>query len=293
MNTYVLRKYILRANERGLFRWLPDRPFLHLMYWARLEKRLNLKNPKTFNEKLQWLKLHDRRSEYTQMVDKYDAKRYIASVVGAEYVIPTLGVWENFDDINFGNLPKQFVLKCTHDSGGLVVCNDRSKLDFAVAKRKIQRSLKVNYYFHGREWPYKNVKHRIIAEEYIEDTANDALTDYKFFCFDGVPRIMYISKDHGKDPRRDFFDTDFNHLSFEFGDPNAEIPPQKPVYFEKMKQFAGLLSQGVPFLRVDFYEVNGKLYVGELTFYHASGFDDIDPEEWDEKMGSWLNLPTV
>ena len=147
MNTYVLRKYILRANERGLFRWLPDRPFLHLMYWARLEKRLNLKNPKTFNEKLQWLKLHDRRSEYTQMVDKYDAKRYIASVVGAEYVIPTLGVWENFDDINFGNLPKQFVLKCTHDSGGLVVCNDRSKLDFAVAKRKIQRSLKVKLLF--------------------------------------------------------------------------------------------------------------------------------------------------
>ena len=293
MNTYVLRKYILRANERGLFRWLPDRPFLHLMYWARLEKHLNLKNPKTFNEKLQWLKLHNRRSEYTQMVDKYGAKKYIADKIGEAYLIPTLGLWERFEDIDFDALPERFMLKSTHDSGGFVICRDKSKLDIVAAEKKIKKSLRTNYFFHGREWPYKNVKPRIIAEQFLEDTADDALTDYKFYCFHGTPKIMYISKDHGREPYTDFFDMEFNHLPLQILDPNAAVTPPKPVQFEKMKQFATMLSENVPFLRVDFYEVNGALYVGELTFFDGSGFDRIEPEEWDEKMGSWINLPTV
>lgn len=291
MNTERLRNYIERASDRGLFNWLPDKYHLYLLYWARLDKWLNLKNPKTFNEKLQWLKLYNRKPEYTSMVDKYKAKLHIASMIGEAYVIPTLGVWEKFEDIDFHALPDQFVLKCTHDSGCFVICRDKSRLDFTAAEKKIKKSLKRNYYFHGREWPYKNVKPRIIAEEYVEDTVDDALTDYKFYCFHGIPKIMYISKDHGKEPYTDFFDMEFNHLPIKIKDPNAEVTPKKPKQFEKMKLFAATLSQDVPFLRVDFYEINGKVYVGELTFFDGSGFEIIEPEEWSEKMGSWIKLP--
>lgn len=291
MNTEVLRDYIIRANEKGLFNWLSDIHFLYVMYWARLGKRLNLKNPQTFNEKLQWLKLYNRKPEYTMMVDKYEAKKHIASLIGEEYVLPTLAVWERFEDIDFNALPDQFVLKCTHDSGCFVICRNKAELNISAAEKKIKRSLKRNYFFHGREWPYKNVKPRIIAEKYIEDTENDALTDYKFYCFHGIPRIMYIAKDHGKDPCTDFFDMDFNHLPIKILDPNAESIPPKPELFEKMQEFATVLSQNIPFLRVDFYEVNGQVYVGELTFFDGSGFDLIEPEEWDAKMGSWLKIP--
>lgn len=286
-----LRDYVVRANEKGFFNWLPDKPCLYLLYWARMGRRLNLKNPQTFNEKQQWLKLYNRKSEYTQMVDKYEAKKYIASLIGEEYVIPTLDVWERFEDIDFDELPDQFVLKCTHDSGCFVICRDKSKLDFGAAEKKIKKSLKKNYYFHGREWPYKDVKPQIIAEEYVEDTQDDALTDYKFYCFGGIPKIMYISKDHGKEPFTDFFDMEFNHLPIIIQDPNAEVMPQKPAQFEEMKEFATLLSRNVPFLRVDFYEVKGKLYVGELTFFDGCGFELVEPEDWNEKMGSWINLP--
>lgn len=291
MCTDLLRDYIIRANEKGIFNCLPDEPFLYLMYWARLGKCLHLKKPQTFNEKLQWLKLNNRRPEYSAMVDKAEAKNHIASVIGDGYTIPTLGIWEKFEDIDFSVLPDQFVLKTTHDSGGFVICRDKSALDFASVEKKFKRSLKNNYYYHGREWPYKNVRPRIIAEAFIEDTADDALTDYKFYCFNGVPKIMYISKDHGKEPRTDFFDMEFNHLPIRILDPHAEVTPQKPEQFDRMKTFAERLSADIPFLRVDFYEVNGKLYVGELTFFDGSGFDLIEPEEWDKKMGTWIELP--
>lgn len=291
MNTETLRHYIERANDRGLLNWLPDKPCLYLLYWARMGKRLNLKNPRTFNEKQQWLKLYNRKDIYTQMVDKYEAKHFIASRIGREYVIPTLGVWERFEDIDFDALPEQFVLKSTHDSGCFVICREKGSLDLAKAREKIERSLKRNYYFHAREWPYKNVKPRIIAEEYVEDTANDALTDYKFYCYDGVPQIMYISKDHAQDPRTDFFDMEFNHLPIRGGEPHADVVPEKPAQFEKMREFAAVLSKDVPFLRVDFYEVNGRVYVGELTFFDVAGFDLHEPKEWDLQMGDWIRLP--
>ena len=292
MKTDRLQYYIERANDKGLFRWLADKPCLRLIYWARTGKCLDLKNPRTFNEKLQWLKLYDRKPEYITMVDKYEAKAYIAQRIGREYIIPTLGIWDRFEDIDFEALPDQFVLKCTHDSGGLVIVRDKAKLDKDAAKAKIGKSLKQNYYLHGREWPYKDVKPRIIAEEYMEDTANDALTDYKFFCFHGVPKLMYISKDRGNEPRTDFFDMDFNHLPIEVRDPNAEIMPEKPKQFEQMRKIAGQLSEGIPHLRVDFYLINERIYIGELTFFHMSGFTQIKPAEWNEKMGSWITLPT-
>ena len=195
MNTKALRNYIVRANEKGFFHWLPDKPFLCLLYWARMGSRLNLKNPQTFNEKLQWLKLYNRKSEYTAMVDKYEAKKYVADKIGEEYIIPTLGVWDRFEEIDFDTLPARFVLKCTHDSGGLVIVRDKTQLDLQAAKRKIDRSLRNNYYLHSREWPYKNIKPRIIAEQYMSDGGNQTdpgdLTDYKCMCFHGTVENIF------------------------------------------------------------------------------------------------------
>lgn len=294
MNTERICHYIDRANDRGFFHWLPDRYCLHLLYWVRLKKRLNLKEPQTLNEKLQWMKLFDRKPVYTTMVDKYEAKKYIADKIGEEYVIPALGVWDNYDEIDFDSLPSQFVLKCTHDSGGLAIVRDKTQFNVADAREKFEKSLKTNYYYHGREWPYKNVKPRILAERYCEDGEYGELRDYKWYCFHGEPKLMAIfcGRSVGA-TTADFFDDAFNPVDLTWGYENAETTPDKPKNFEKMKQFATVLSENVPFLRVDFYEVNGALYVGELTFFDGSGFDRIEPEEWDEKMGSWINLPTV
>jgi len=293
MNTGLLRHYIERANERGYFTWLPDRQLLHLMYLTRMGKRLNLKNPRTFNEKLQWLKLHNRKPEYTRMVDKYEAKKYVAEKIGEEYIIPTLGVWERFDDIDFDSLPDQFVLKCTHDSGGLVIVKNKSKLDRDAARNVIERCLKKQYYLQNREWPYKNVKPRIIAEKYMVDAISAELRDYKFFAFNGSVELMFIATDRGTDTRFDFYDSEFQHLSIVNGYPNASKEIGKPANFEKMKLLAGQLSVGIPHLRVDFYEVNGKVYFGELTFFHWSGMVPFEPESWDLKLGELIDLSLV
>ena len=287
----ILQRAFISCGIRGYLNWIPDSSYLKIVYKMRTGKKLNLQEPKTFNEKLQWLKLYDRKPEYTIMVDKYEAKKYIAEQIGEEYIIPTLGVWDRFEDIDFDALPHQFVLKCTHDSGGLAICRDKSTFDKETARKKIARSLKRNYYWSGREWQYKDVKPRIIAEKYIEETKDDALTDYKFFCFHGVSKIMYISKDHGTDPRTDFFDMEFNHLPVRARDPQAEITPERPMQFEKMREMAEILSKDIPHLRVDFYLVNGKIYIGELTFYHMSGFTKVQPDEWNLKMGQWIQLP--
>ena len=281
----------MMLGARGLLNWMSDEQYIKILYRQKIGKKLNLKNPETFNEKLQWLKLYDRKPIYSTMVDKYEAKKYVAEKIGQEYIIPTLGVWDSVDEIDFDALPDQFVLKCTHDCGGLVICRDKSKLDIKAAKAKIEKCLKRKYYLTSREWPYKDVKPRIIAEKYMQDTKDDALTDYKFFCFDGVPRIMYISKDHGRDPRTDFFDMDFNHLPIKARDPHAEVTPQRPEQFDQMRRLAETLSEGLLHLRVDFYIVNEKVYIGELTFYHMSGMTEFTPREWNVKMGSWINLP--
>lgn len=251
-------------------------------------------DPITFNEKLQWLKLYDHKPVYTTMVDKYEAKQYVADRIGKEYIIPTLGVWDRFDEIDFSKLPDQFVLKCTHDSGGLVICKDKSQLDLDSARKKINNCLKRNYFWVGREWPYKNVKPRIIAEKYMEDPETKELRDYKFFCFNGVAKALFIASDRqtaGEETKFDFFDINFNHLPFTNGHPNAEIAPTKPDSFSEMVTLAEKLSKGIPHVRVDFYDVNGKVYFGELTFSHWSGFVPFRPKEWDEIFGSWIVLP--
>ena len=280
-------------NSYGFYKHLSDEKLIRKLYKTYFGREIDLENPKTFNEKQQWLKLYDRKPIYTTMVDKYEAKNYVAERIGAEYIIPTYGVWDSFDEIDFDALPNQFVLKCTHDSGGLVIVRDKKKLDKKAAKAKIERSLKTNYYYHGREWPYKNVKPRILAETYMEDTTTKELRDYKFFTFNGEAKALFVATERqsGDEPKFDFFDMDYKHLPIRNGHPNADVLPKKPDTFEKMRVLAEKLSVGIPTLRVDFYEVNGKCYFGELTFFHFSGMTPFEPEEWDYTFGSWLKLP--
>ena len=276
------------------YRLLPDSVYIplkvkkHAGYWP------NLRNPKTFNEKLQWLKMYDRKPEYMAMVDKYEAKKYVADRIGQAHIIPNYGVWDSFDQIDFDSLPNQFVLKCTHDSGGLVVCRDKAKLDLVAAKEKITAALNNNYYWQAREWAYKGLKPRIIAEQYMEDENNPQLMDYKFYCFDGEPKFLYLSKgleDHAT-ASISFVDLDFKEMYFSRSDYKrfAEIPP-KPEKFEQMLQFARTLSKGIPFLRVDLYQVNGQVYFSELTFVPGGGWMPFAPRSADAEVGKLLKLP--
>lgn len=273
---------------------IPDKLYLRLKYYCRTGKWLHLKRPQTFNEKLQWLKLYGRRPIDTVLSDKYAVKEYITNTIGAEYVIPLLGVWDKFDDIDFDKLPNQFVLKCTHDSGGVVICKDKSLFDIESARDKINNGLRHNFYVFSREKAYRDIPRRIIAEEYKEDPGVGELRDYKFFCFDGEPKVMFIASDRqadGEETKFDFFDMEFNHLPFTNGHPNAKVLPKKPVKFDEMKALAAKLSVGIPHVRVDFYEVEGCVYFGEMTYSHWGGMTPFEPDEWDNKMGSWIKLP--
>ena len=277
---------------RGFFNWLPDDVYLKIAYRIRMGKKLDLNNPQCFTEKLQWIKLNDRKEIYHKMVDKYEAKEYVANIIGGEYIIPTLGVWNSYDEIDFDSLPEQFVLKCTHDSGGIFICKDKSTFDFEIAKKRINNSIKRNYYYNGREWPYINVKPRIIAEPYIVDS-NYELNDYKFFCFNGKVRCLKIDFDRFKGHRANYYDVDMKILPF--GEvicpPKPERKFDKPKEFYKMINFAEVLSKDVNFLRVDFYDVDGQVYFGELTFFPASGLGKFTPTDWDDILGSWMVLP--
>ena len=289
-------KIIIFLNCRGCGKLFPDKFYLQCLYRDQLGKKLNLEQPETFNEKLQWLKLYNRKPEYTMMVDKYAVKSYVAEKIGEEYIIPTLGVWDRFEDIDFDALPDQFVLKCTHDSGGLVICRDKSKFDRKAAQKKITRSLKRNYYWYGREWPYKNVKPRILAEQYMEEktkrTVCQLLTVYKIFTFGGTPKlIQVIQGDKTARETIDYFDLEWNLLELRQNFPNSSEPSDRPENLERMLQLAAELSGNLPFIRVDFYEIDGQLYFSEFTFYSDCGTAAFHPEEWDEILGSWIELP--
>ncbi len=285
----------VKSVLRRIMGLLPDEMFIRLNYLRRMKQWPDLKHPTTYNEKLQWLKLHDRQPLYTQLVDKYEVRRFVEERIGGEYLVPLAGgPWNSYDEIDFDALPERFVLKCTHDSGGLVICRDKRTLDREKARRRISQSLQQNFYYHNREWPYKDVQPRIIAEAYMEDASTNELRDYKFFCFDGEPRMLFVASDRqtaGEETKFDFFDMDYNHLDLRNGHPNAAVPPEKPVQFGLMRELAQKLSQGIPHVRVDLYEVNGRVYFGEMTFYHWSGMVPFDPPEWDRKLGSWIGLP--
>ena len=306
INCLMLKlEYIMKCNNiiRSLVEGiLPDRLWLSLRYYMTFDKFLNWHNPKSLTEKMQWLKIYDRRPEYTIMVDKVKAKKWVSERIGDKYIIPILGVWEKAEDVDFDLLPDRFVIKCNHNSGtGMYICKDKSKMDKDFVIQELKKGLRENYYKKWREWPYKNVPRRIFAEKYMEDSISNSadglsenvLTDYKFFCFNGEPFMMYKSKDYSEHTYTDFFDMNYQRLPIRMKDPNSNEPAVKPIEFEEMKFLARKLGQGVPFLRVDFYIIDHQVYFGELTFFHNAGFGPINPPEWNLKLGEMLNLENL
>jgi len=287
-------RFLIQANSYHRFDSVPDEEYLKQMYEAALGENLNLDIPKGFNEKLQWLKLRDRRAEYTVMVDKHRAKDYVARIVGNQYIIPPLGTWDDPDEIDFETLPDQFVLKCNHNSGlGMCICRDKSKLDVKKVKKDLEKGLKQDYYLLGREWPYKDVPRKIIAEKYISSDAG-GLTDYKVHNFNGVPKFILVCKDRfsSSGVTMDFFTTKWEHMDVKRPRINVsseEIP--KPEELEELLRLSAELSKGIPFVRTDFYIVDHQIYFSELTFFPNSGFTEYEPKEWDDIFGSWLELP--
>lgn len=284
-------RLFLSLGNRGWWHWIDDETYLKIAFRSKMGTKLRLNPPVTFSEKIQWLKLYDRKPEYSFMVDKAEAKKYVAERIGNQYIIPTLGVWESVEDVDFDSLPNQFVLKSTHDSGGLVICKDKSKLDVKEAKKKLKKRLSRNFYWGQREWPYKAIKPRIIAEQYIEDEKGE-LNDYKFFCFGGKAKFFKIDFDRYVEHHANYYDCEGNLLPF--GELSyVPIPSRKldmPRNLKLMVKLAETLSGGMRFLRVDFYEVGDQVFFGELTFYPISGFGKYTDEEWDEKIGSWIRL---
>lgn len=270
---------------------LSDKAYLKRLYKKRMGKELNLKNPQTFTEKLNWLKLYDRNPEYTMMADKYAVRKYIAEKIGEEYLVPLVGVWDNVEEIDFDALPDKFVLKCNHDNG-VIICTDKSKLDIEKTKKELQYHLSRDYYKKCREWPYKDIKRKIICEKFMENKNGDALYDYKLFCFGGVPKFVMVNSDRFINLKTDMYDTEWNHLEMQDGHyPMAGDVFSKPFCLEKMLSLSEKLSKNISFLRVDFNFWNNRLYFGELTFYHSAAFECFQPEEWDRKLGDWLELP--
>lgn len=284
-------KIVAMLGSRGLISFLPDKQYLKILGHARLNQSFNIDNPTTYNEKLQWLKLYDRKEEYSNLVDKLKVRDFITKTIGSEYLIPLIGVWDKFEDIDFQALPNQFVLKCTHDSGGLVICKDKNSFDIDEARKKINKCLKRNYYHLSREWPYKNIEAKIICEAYMVDESTTELKDYKFFCFNGEPKLMFIASNRGIDTKFDFFDIDFNQLPLKQKYKNSDKKYSKLENFDEMVQLARILSKNIPHIRVDFYNINGKIYFGEMTFYHFSGFEKFEPDSYDKILGDYLTLP--
>lgn len=296
-NPFLIFKYLKAKRLQGSYgKKLDDETFIKKAFQLNMGYELDLENPKTYNEKLQWLKLYNRKPEYTVMVDKYLVRDYIAKQIGEEYLIPLLGVWDRAEDIDFDALPEQFVLKCNHNSGvGMCICTDKSKLDIVKVRAGLNKGLQQDYYLTGREWPYKNVPRKIIAEKYMVDESGYELKDYKFMCFNGEVKCSFICSDrYSKGGLHvTFFDRAWKVMPFERHYPALKEGLPKPVNYDKMIELAEKLSKNIPFLRVDFYEVDGKIYFGELTFYPGNGMEEFTPEEWDYKLGEWIELPEV
>lgn len=275
---------------------LRDSTFLKLKYKLRTGKKLNLKAPKTFNEKMQWLKIHNRKPLYTQMADKFAARELVKKVIGSEHLIPVYGVWEHAKDIDFSMLPDQFVLKCNHDCGSVVICKDKRAINQAEICEKLETSLKDNYFWHGREWPYRDIEPKIMAEKYVGGATG--ITDYKFFCFDKVPKFLYIStglEDHAT-AQISFFDLNLNRMPFRRNDYHPLCDNYVfPDNFLEMKQIAERLANvtDTPFIRVDLYSIEGQIYFSEFTFFPCGGMLPFEPDEWDEKLGAWVHLSGI
>jgi len=292
-NNKKIRNLVLALAARNIIK-ISDESFIKMKYKQIRGTELNLKQPQTFNEKIQYLKLHDRKEYYTNLVDKYEVRKFVKEKLGEEFLIPLLGVWEKFEQIDFSKLPNEFVLKCTHDSGGVVICKDKNTFNFKEAKKKIQKSLKTNYYYKGREWPYKNVKPRIIAEEYMIDESGTELKDYKIFNFNGIPKLIEVDYGRFTQHKRNLYDPEWNYMDLMIEYPNDETYRiSKPENMEEMLKCARKLSEQFPFMRTDFYYIKGKIYFGEMTFYHGSGLELILPKSYNKILGDWINLEGI
>lgn len=291
----ILRKpkiIVLYLLSTKISRIIPDIIFLKTKFRLRIGKTLNLSNPKTFNEKLQWLKLYDRNPEYIDLVDKYKVRDYIAKTIGGEYLIPLLGVYNSFEEINFNTLPDQFVLKPTHTSGDIFICRDNSGIDYNDLKKKINKWLKRDYYFLSREWCYKNIKPRIICEKYLKNERKQVPDDYKVLCFNGQPKLIQIHVNrYSKDYSKVIYDLDWNKTTISIGNSDFNLNIPKPKNYKSMLEFSKILAKDIPFARIDFYEEYNKLYFGEITLYPASGFNPLQKNEDNIKLGSWIELP--
>lgn len=280
------------------FKFIPDKKYISILYGYFMNQKLDIENPKTFNEKLQWLKLYNRKPEYTMMVDKYLVRDYIANKIGADYLIPLIGVWDSPEEICFSELPNQFVLKCNHNSGtGMCICKDKSKADWESIKNGLYKGIKENYFYLGREWPYKNVPRKVIAEKFMVDESGCELKDYKVMCFNGEPKLIELHQGRFTDHQtQDYYDLEWNKTSISqgnlslFGNSTANTP--RPDSLEEMLHLSRILAEGIPQVRIDWYSINGKLYFGEITFFDGSGFDPYDDPSDDLLLGSWIQLPS-
>lgn len=286
-------RFLIMAN-RGKYDSMPDEAYLKRKFKASIGQELNLDHPQSFNEKLQWLKLYNRRPEYTMMVDKYKVRAYIAEKLGEEYLIPLLGVWDDPDEIDFDALPNQFVLKCNHNSGlGMCICKDKSKLDIPKVKEELRKGLAEDYYLTGREWPYKDVPRKIVCEKYMVDESGTELKDYKLLCFDGEPKLIEIHRGRFGEHTQDFYDAEtWERLDIQQPDmPMAEHPMQKPAFADEMVALSRVLAKDIPHVRVDWYFAENRLYFGELTFFDGAGFDAFIDVKDDLLLGSYITLP--
>ena len=298
-NPHKLIAYILQKYATS-FKWLPDKVYISLVYYGVFGNKLNLtqQDIMSFSEKLQWLKLYDRKPIYTMLVDKYAVRQYISNNIGEEYLVPLLGVWDCFDNINYDTLPNSYVMKCTHDSGSVTVCRDKGELDYNVVKARMEKSMSCNLFWFGREWPYKHVKPRIIVEKYLEEENDSSrgLTDYKVYCFNGYPRFLYISRglENHDIAVMSFFDLDGNRMPFKRDDYNEfDEDIKMPTKFDLMKVIAKQCAESInsPFLRVDFYQIDNRVYISEFTFTPSSGVAPFNPIDWDQIIGRMMKLP--
>ena len=291
-NPFIIFDYLLRKNSHHI---KSDELFVKLDYFFLTHKTLNLRHPQTFNEKLSWLKLHDKHPEFSNLVDKYESKKFVAKIIGQEHIIPTFGIWEHYDDIDFGKLPNQFVLKCTHDSQSTLICKNKDSFDFNHSKDVINKGLKWNFFWSTREYPYKTVKPRIIAEQFMVNGNDEELKDYKFYCFNGKAEYCQLIANRSTHETIDFYDREWKHQDFIGLNPHAtfaKMKEQKPTNYQEMLSIADQIASKVktPFVRIDLYNINKKIYFGEITFFPMSGVGSFRPKEWDYKLGQLIKL---
>lgn len=286
----IFKSRELRLKLINCLRFIPDKPYLKMVYKIKTGKKLNLKNPIGFCEKLNWLKINKIHPEYTDLVDKIKVREYIKEKLGEDICFPIYGQWKKYEDIDFNQLPNEFVLKCNHDSGSVKIIRDKSAIDHKEMANFFKSRLKINSYAIGREYPYKDVKPLIMAEKYMTPEGESDINDYKFFCFNGKPEIMFIATERSIDCKFDFYDMDFNHLDVENIHPSCGKELEKPAMFDEMKEIAAKLSEGMEFVRIDLYQIDGKIYFGEFTFFHGGGFWLFEPNEWERKLGDWIDI---